>query len=269
MFSAAKRSLCGLTASEKMKGQAACRELEPGPSSDSVSSSARGDTSGGGMPPKASAAAWSQCRTVSRVCSRRSTATTLANREGSPVTTDAAECSQARPTGLAPAMAFDRSRLRERAVMPRFPAGIGSAASISFARHWHQMMTSTNTVNPSAKSTRGAVTPKTRTSRSDPIATPHATAPVRRRGSRSAGSAARRRHHPTAPALATLLRSDNDAQATERGLVASIQRARYSHRAWWQRVLGSETVALRSFRFPERQGTLTTRVVGRVGVSDG
>src|SRR6185312_16693959 len=60
-----------------------------------------------------------------------------------------------------------------------------------------------------------------RSSRSNPIATPHVTAPVRRRGTRSAGSAARRRNHPTPPALATLVRSDNDGQATERGLVAS------------------------------------------------
>jgi hypothetical protein len=182
------------------------------------------------MPPKASVAAWSHCRTVSRVCSRRSTATTRANRVGSPVTTDAVECSQARLTRPAPAMALDRDRLRGRAVMPRFRAGIGSAASFSFARHWHQKMTSTNTVNPSARSTRGAVASKTRTSRSDPITTPHVNAPVRRKGTLSAGSVARRRHAPTAPALATCLRSDNDAQVTERRRVASIRHTRYPHR---------------------------------------
>ena len=112
------------------------------------------------------------------MCSRRSTATILANRDGSPVAKDAAEW-----------MAFDQ-----------YLTGIGSPASISFARHWHQMTTVTNTMNTSAKSTRGAVSATTRTSRIDPITTPDATAPVRRRGTLSAGSVSRRRRHATAPA---------------------------------------------------------------------
>src|SRR5439155_2298726 len=99
-------------------GQAACRELGLVSSLASVSSSTRGEASGGGMPPKASVVAWSHFRTVSRVRSRRSRATTPANREGSPVTTEAPECS--------------RARLARPA--PPFPTGIGSAAPISFAR---------------------------------------------------------------------------------------------------------------------------------------
>ena len=128
-------------------------------------------------------------------------------------------------------------------------------------------MTTANTMNASAKSSEEAVAAKTRSNTSDPITTPHDTAPVRRRGNRSAGSVARRRHHPTAPARTTLLRSDNEEQVTERDLVASSRTSSIGHSR--RRVLGSETVALRSFRFPECQGTLTTRVVGRAGVSDG
>ena len=75
------------------------------------------------MPLKTSVVAWSHCRSVSRVCSRRSTATALANREGSPVTTGAAEDNQAWVTRPALAM------------VPRFLIGVGSAASVSFARH--------------------------------------------------------------------------------------------------------------------------------------
>ena len=87
------------------------------------------------MPPKASVVAWSHCRSVSRVSSRRSTATALANREGSPVTTGAAEYSQARLTRPALAMAFDECRLSARAMVPRFLIGVGSAASVSSTRH--------------------------------------------------------------------------------------------------------------------------------------
>jgi hypothetical protein len=172
---------------DSLAGQAACRELGLVSSTDAESSSAGGDTSGGGMPLKASVVTWSHCRSVSRVRSRRSTATTVANREGSAVTTGTAEDNHARVARPAPAMAFDQCGLGGLAIAPRFLTTSGSALSVSFARHWHQMMIAANTMNTSAKSTGEAIAAKTRSSTSDAITTPH---------------------HPTAPARPTLLRSD-------------------------------------------------------------
>src|SRR5256886_12027648 len=121
-------------------------------------------------------------------------------------------------------------------------------------------MTTANTMNTSAKSTEEAVAAKTRSNTSDPITAPHHTPPVRRRGTLPAGSVARRRHNPTAPARTTLVRSDNDTQATERDLVASSQTSCRSDTAAHPRPRPA-------LHLVER--TLTTRVVGRAGVSDG
>jgi hypothetical protein len=156
---------------------------------------AGGDTSGGGMPRKAAAAARTHCATASRVTSRRSAATILANRDGSPVTTGAVEYSQARLTRPPLAMAFDQNRFSGRAMAPRVLTGSGSAASISSAHCWHRMMTTAksviaaipSTMNTSAKSTREPVAAMTLASTSDPITTAHDTAPVRRTRSGLAG----------------------------------------------------------------------------------
>jgi hypothetical protein len=120
------------------------------------------------------------------------------------------------------------------ATTPRFLTRTGSAASSSSAHAWHQAMTTANrvtaaptkTMNTSARSSREPVAAMTRPSTSDPITTPHDTATVRRKGTRMAGSAVRRRHQPTTPAQASVLRFDNEAQATERNLRSSILGAR-------------------------------------------
>jgi hypothetical protein len=186
------------------------------------------------MPLKATAAARAHRATASRVTSRRSAATIRPSRDGSPVTIDAAEESQTRLARCAPAATFRHSRLMVPGMTPRFVTSTGSAASISSPDAWHQAMTTANsvtaaptkTMNTSARSSRGPVAPMTRANTSDPITTPHDTAPVRRRGTRMAGSAVRRRHQPTTPARATVLSFDNDAQATERDLRSSIRGAR-------------------------------------------
>ena len=113
---------------------------------------------------------------------------------------------------------------------PRFVTRTWAAASISSPDAWHQAMTTANsvtaaptkTMNTSARRSPEPVAAMTRASTSDPITTPHDTAPVRRRGTGMAESAVRRCHQPTAPARATVLSFDNDAQATERDLGSSI-----------------------------------------------
>jgi hypothetical protein len=185
------------------------------------------------MPLKATAAARTHRVTASRVTSRRSAATICASRDASPVTIDAAEESQTRLARCALAATLRHSRLMVPAMTPRFVTRTGSAAPIS-STSWHQAMTTANsvtaattkTMNTSATSSREPVVAMTRASTSDPITTPHDTAPVRRRGTRMAGSAVRRRHHPTTPARARALRSDNDAQAIERDLRSSSRCAR-------------------------------------------
>ena len=229
-FSEAKRSLCGRTASQKMKGQAACRELELGPSSEAVSSSAHGDTSGGGMPPNASVAAWSHCRTVSRVCSWKSTATTLANRETSPVATDAAECSQPAPDT---ACAGDGVR----------PVPSPRAGGDVTVPHRHRIG-GVHLVRPplppdddhhercepqrQEHSGSGHGEDPDQQERPDHYSARHCARATKRQPLGRIRRAPSPR--PDSTPLATLLRSDNDTQATERGLVASIRRTRYSHR---------------------------------------
>lgn len=164
--------------------------------------------------------------TASRVTSRRSAATIRASRDDSPAAIDDAEERPARLARSALTVAFRHSRFMVRAMTPRFVTHTGSAVSISStsSTSWHQAMSTTKsviaattkTMTTSARSARGPVVAMTRASTSDPITTPHDTAPARRRGTRLAGSAVRRRHHPTTPARVILLGSDNDEQDTRR-----------------------------------------------------
>jgi hypothetical protein len=184
------------------------------------------------MPLKATATARTHRATASRVTSRRSAATIRPSRDASPVTIEAVEESQTRLARCALAATFRHSRLMVRAMTPRFVTRARAAASISSSDAWHQAMTTANSVTTAPTKTMNTsgrsswVAGMTRASTSDPITTPHDTAPVRRRGTGMAGSAVRRRHHPTTRAGATVLSFAKDAQATERDLDSSILGAR-------------------------------------------
>ena len=190
------------------------------------------------MPLKATAAARAHRATASRVTSRRSAATIRPSRDASPVTIEAAEESQTRLARGALATTFCHSFLVVRAMTPRFVTRTSAAASISSPDAWHQAMTTANNVtaaptkrtNTSAKSSREPVAAMTRASTSDPIRTPHDTAP----GATKTYAHERPRGAPSPPPDDTRpgnrLELDNDVQATELDLGSTILDARVGSR---------------------------------------